>query len=241
VRALVSAALVSNPIGMCGRYGLSRAPWDFARRLGARVASEDEFTPRFNIAPSTPVYAIANTPQPELTQMRWGLVPAWAADPASLRLSTFNARIETIATARSYAVPTRRRRCVLPATGFYEWTPRGDVKQPYWIHPRSDEVFGFAGLWDEWRPRDGGTPHWSCTIVTAPANDFMAPVHSRMPVVLRDDAARAWLAPSELSPADALAILEPAEDASTWVMDAVSRRVGNVRNDDAGLLEPIAV
>lgn len=154
-----------------------------------------------------------------------------------MKLSTFNARIETIATAPAYRQPTRERRCLILADGFYEWRKNADgSKTPRWIHRTDGEPFGFAGLWDVWWRGDDQLA--SCTIITTVANDFMHDTHSRMPVVLDDDRARAWLTSETLDPKAALAMLVPSESAATWTRCAVSARVGNVRNDDAGLLEP---
>jgi putative SOS response-associated peptidase YedK len=160
--------------------------------------------------------------------------------PDAGRLSTFNARIETIATSRLYREPTRHRRCIILADGFYEWArDETGLKTPYWIHRRDGEPFGFAGLWERWTSRSLDEHVTSCTIVTAPANAFMAPVHDRMPVVLDDERGRAWLTHEPLDEGAALDILMPAENASTWTMDEVSRRVGNVRNDDPSLVPPV--
>ncbi len=223
---------------MCGRFGVTKPPWHLAKRLDARVNREMAFDPRYNVAPTEQVVAITNDDHRSLVELRWGLVPRWAKNPASVKLSTFNARIETIATAPTYREATRARRCVIVADGFYEWRRNADgSKTPLWIHRADEASFCFAGLWDVWRSRDEQLS--SCTIVTGPATEFMAPVHSRMPIVLHDDRARAWLSPEALEPRAALDILIPSEAAPEWMMRAVSARVGNVRNDDAALVAPV--
>jgi len=225
---------------MCGRYGLTRSPGKLAARLGARRLPDDAFEPRYNIAPTQPALAITNARERPVVALRWGLVPYWTESPSSVKLSTFNARVETIASAPSYREPTRFRRCVILADGFYEWQ-RGEngAKTPYWIHRVDGEPFAIAGLWDRWRarrPAEGDVE--SCTIVTAPANEFMAPIHSRMPIVLCDAQATDWLSPEPFAPSDALDVLVPDEEAPAWEMYAVSPRVGNVGNDDPSLTKP---
>jgi putative SOS response-associated peptidase YedK len=208
-----------------------------AKRLGASANEVLAFVPRWNIAPTQPVMAITNDDARSLVELRWGLVPRWAKSPADVKLSTFNARIETIANAPMYRESTRQRRCVILADGFYEWRKNADgSKTPLWIHRNDGEPFAFAGLWDVWRR--GRDELASCTIITTAANDFMRETHSRMPVVLDDDLAREWLTPGTIEPGAALAMLVPSELAGTWTMRAVSRRVGNVRNEDSGLIEP---
>jgi putative SOS response-associated peptidase YedK len=233
-------ARFSNASMMCGRYGLTRSPGKLAARLGARRRFADPFEPRYNIAPTQPVLAITNAQERPVVALRWGLVPYWAESASGMKLTTFNARIETIATAPSYRDSTRLRRCVILADGFYEWRrSENGVKTPFWIHRVDEEPFAFAGLWDRWRARRPTEEDVeSCTIVTGPANEFMAPIHSRMPIVLSDARAAAWLAPEPLAPSDALDVLIPDEAAPAWEMYAVSPRVGNVRNDDARLTQP---
>jgi putative SOS response-associated peptidase YedK len=225
--------------GMCGRYGLFTRPWGIAKRLGASADASLPFVPRYNIAPTQPVLAITNDEARSLVDLRWGLVPRWATSPADVKLSTFNARIETIATAPAYRDSTRERRCVILADGFYEWRKNANgSKTPRWIHRIDGEPFVFAGLWDVWRRGDEHLA--SCTVITTAANDFLRDTHSRMPVVLDDELAREWLTAETLDPKAALAMLVPSESAATWTMRAVSARVGNVRNDDPALIQPAA-
>jgi putative SOS response-associated peptidase YedK len=200
------------------------------------MPSAIESAPHYNIAPTQSVLAIANDPERSVGVFRWGLVPPWSAGPAEMKLSTFNARIETIATARAFAGPLRSKRCAIFADGYYEWRRLADgSKSPLLVRRRDGEPFVFAGLWDTWR--GPGETLESCTIVTQPPNELMRQLHSRMPVVLRDDLVPAWLDPRVADAAEMLALLEPAP-ADEWEAYAVSRRVGNVRNDDAGLIEP---
>ncbi len=170
----------ANATRMCGRFGFSSSPQRVARRFNVAVP-ESVAAPRFNVAPTQNVLAITNRDPHTVTELRWGLVPFWATDPATMKLTTFNARIETIATARMYGEPLRSKRCAILASGFYEWRRNGDGKKtPMWISRRDEEPFVFAGLWDHWRR--GDTALNSCTIVTQPPNELLAPIHSRMPL-----------------------------------------------------------
>ncbi|MBD5634295.1 MAG: SOS response-associated peptidase [Candidatus Eremiobacteraeota bacterium] len=221
---------------MCGRYGLTSFPASLLRRLGGRPNLDVAFRPRYNIAPTQPLLAVLNDDDRSIVDLRWGLVPSWAASPASMKLTTFNARIETIATAPAYADSLVRKRCAIPASGYFEWRKNADgSKTPLWIHRRDDEPFAFAGLWSTWRRGDDILR--SCAIVTQPPDDFMRPIHSRMPVVLDESGFEGWLARGHREPADSLASLD-SQRSKEWAAHAVSSRVGNVRNDDADLLEP---
>jgi putative SOS response-associated peptidase YedK len=222
---------------MCGRFSSSRDVSALLKRLGSTWGAQRPAAARYNFAPTQPVLAIVNDDARTARELRWGLIPSSAPSPDAVKLSTFNARVETIATAPTYRLATRAMRCLVLADGFYEWRKNADgSKTPFWIHRVDREPFPFAGLWAEWRSRDAQTRIASCTLITAPANAFMAPIHSRMPIALTDDAARAWLTPGEIDARAALDILVPAEHEREWVMDPVSPRVGNVRNDDPDLI-----
>jgi putative SOS response-associated peptidase YedK len=154
-----------------------------------------------------------------------------------------NARAETVAGKPAYRSAFKRRRCVVPAEGFYEWQAlasspgeRGG-KQPYYIHRRDTDTILLAGLWELWRPA-AGEPVQSCTIIVTDANSAIAPVHDRMPVVIEPDAVDAWLDPGNPDTEALAAMLQPAP-AGDWVLDPVSRRVNSPRNDDADLLRRV--
>lgn len=187
---------------MCGRFIQITAGEPLAERF--ELPAIPAVTPRYNLAPSQPVGVIrvAAEGQREWVALRWGLVPAWSPEPRTA-YSTFNARAETVADKPTYRHAFRRRRCLIPADGFYEWRPVGKRKQPYCIAPTDDELFAFAGLWERWE-RDE-TVVESCTIVVTTANATIAPLHDRMPVILAlADEAR-WLDPALTDPA----ILQP--------------------------------
>jgi putative SOS response-associated peptidase YedK len=168
---------------MCGRYTLyTPTPEALADQFG--LAAVPPLAPRFNIAPTQAVPAVracTDRPSRELVLLRWGLVPSWA-DDVSIGNRLLNARAETVASKPSFRTAFRRRRCLLPADGFYEWKAAGKKKQPYHFHLQDGQVFAFAGLWEEWQ-RDGEAI-FSCTILTTSANDLLVRYHDRMPVIL---------------------------------------------------------
>lgn len=222
---------------MCARFTLVASPWLTARALGSKSV-ERALRSRYNVAPTQPITVVLNDADRTVEDVRWGLVPQHAEHPSAVKLSTFNARIETIAKAPTYRDPFRATRCAIFADGYYEWRADPDGgKTPLWIHRKDGASFVFAGLWDEWHG-DGETLK-SATIVTQPANPFMAAIHSRMPVVLDNAHANAWLAPGERDPAELLALLEPSPP-EIWAAHPVARRVGNARFDDPALIAPVA-
>jgi putative SOS response-associated peptidase YedK len=224
---------------MCARYTLRSPPWALARALGSR-SLERTLPSRYNIAPTQLVPAVLNDPERHVRDVRWGLVPPHAPHPSAVRFSTFNARVETVATARTYRDAFRSRRCALLADGFFEWRKDDDGgKTPLWIHRTDDAPFAFAGVWDVWFARGGGETIVSASMITEPADAFMEPIHTRMPVVLDVESARAWLEHGERDPAMLLALLPPALPGA-WTAQPVGPRVGNPRYDDPGLIAPVA-
>ncbi|MEZ5577609.1 MAG: SOS response-associated peptidase [Candidatus Competibacteraceae bacterium] len=187
---------------MCGRFIQCTSGEALAKRFHLPITPD--LTPRYNVAPSQSVGVIRVTHagHREFVVLRWGLVPAWSPEPRTA-YSTFNARAETVADKPTYRQAFRRRRCLIPADGFYEWRRVGKRKQPYCIAPTDGEPFAFAGLWERWEQDE--TVVESCTIVVTTANATIAPLHDRMPVILaRADEAR-WLDPALTDPA----ILQP--------------------------------
>ena len=219
---------------MCGRYFLS-SPMD---TLEIQFAAEARagFEPRYNLAPTAVVPVVLATPSGRIiTLHRWGLVPAWAKDPA-LGARMANARAETAADKPSFRAPLRRSRCLIPADGFYEWLARpGAAKQPYAIRAADGALLAFAGLWDRWEGPDGALD--TCTILTTAANALMAPIHDRMPVILDPADYAAWLDPAAL-PGALQALLRPCP-ADRLRLHPVGPRVGNARNEGPGLAEPL--
>jgi putative SOS response-associated peptidase YedK len=235
---------------MCGRFVQHADPEVYAGRYAAELdpAGLGDWRPSFNMTPTRPVLAMrarhddAGKARRELTALRWGLIPSWSKGPDN-RYSMINARAETVASKPAYRSAFRRRRCVIPAEGFYEWQApasspgKAGVKQPYFIQRRDAAVILLAGLWEVWRPADG-EPVQSCTIIVTDANSAIAPIHDRMPVVIEPTAVDAWLDPGNPDTEALAAMLQPAP-AGDWVLHPVSRRVNTPRNDDADLLRPM--
>ena len=213
---------------MCGRFAFYSPSEATAALFGVDGALAVE--PRYNIAPTQYVAAIRDDADRnrELVMLRWGLVPFWAKDPA-IGNKMINARAETVAEKPSYRNAFKHRRCVVLADGFYEWHRQGDVKVPYFISPKSGEPFGLAGLWETWNT---GESLQSTTLITTTANDFMQPLHHRMPVILQPETADEWLAGSP-DFLDGVNRRMPAMQA--W---PVSRNVNNARNQGEDLIEP---
>jgi len=203
------------------------------RLTGAPPASN--FPPRYNIAPTQSSFVVRlKEGQRELTEMRWGLVPFWA-DDLKIGSRMINAQSETCATKPAFRHAFRSRRCLVVADGFYEWPTRD---KPRLITLKNNEPFSFAGLWETWGSKDGNKIE-SFTILTTTPNEFMAPIHNRMPVMLAPECWATWLGESSATSDELLALCRPfpAERMTSW---AVSRRVGNVNNTDATLVEPLS-
>ena len=220
---------------MCGRYSLHSNPHVVALQFG--LAHAPEYEARYNVAPGTPVLAVRTDSNRARVGrlLHWGLIPSWAKEPG-IGNRLINARAETVIEKPSFRTAFQRRRCIIPADGYYEWASVGGRKQPYYVRARGDELFGFAGLYDRWSGAGGGKPIDSCTIVTTEANPLTRPVHARMPVILPVEAYAHWLDPDN-SDLDALAaLLKPAPD-DRMSIHPVSLRVNNVRNEGPVLIE----
>ncbi len=225
---------------MCGRYTLIANAE--AIRLLFEVPAFDErlVVPRYNIAPTQPIVVVRNGPKGrELVPVRWGLIPWWAKDPTTLPLM-INARAEGIAEKPAYRDAFKYRRCLVPASGFYEWQARGKgPKRPFLaspgpIRPGDGTLIAFAGLWETWHGPDGGEID-TATIVTTDANTPLAAIHERMPVVIAPEDFETWLL-AATQPAEAAALLKPAPDDLFSPMP-VSTRVNSADNDDPALIE----
>jgi putative SOS response-associated peptidase YedK len=219
---------------MCGRYLLT-SPLESVQAL-FEVGERPNLGARYNIAPTQEVPIVRRTRDGagrELALVRWGLIPHWAKDEkAGNRM--INARAEGIRNKPAFRDAFLRRRCLVPADGFYEWKKIGRTRQPWLIRRRGGGLLAFAGLWEVWRDPHGQSRH-SCTIVTGPANELVADLHDRMPVILAPDDIGRWL---EADPDEAGALLRPCPAA--WLeCFPVSRRVGSPANDDADLIRPI--
>ena len=218
---------------MCGRYSLVQTE-QVAERFQAAQA-ELSLAPRYNVAPSQTMPVVVRNSPNRLVEMQWGLIPSWSKEP-QVKFSTINARAETLATSPVFRGPFKSRRCLVPASGFYEWRQTGQGKQPYWIGMQGGELFAFAGLYDIWRDREGNELY-SYTIITTPPNDLVAPIHNRMPVILHRDAEDAWL--DKNSKPERLAALLAAYPAEAMEAYTVSRAVNNPANESEELMQPV--
>ena len=215
---------------MCGRFSLTANLTTVAQRFGVRTPTAESaaWSPRYNIAPTKTVVVVGDDGARYLTEMRWGLVPSWAKDPA-IGNRMINARAETVATKPAFRVALRKRRCLVVADGFYEWEKRDRTKQPFYIVLKSREPFGFAGLWETWTSPDGEEIR-TCTIITTEANELLKEIHDRMPVILVRETEVIWLDPTIQDPARLLPLLRPypAEEMEAY---PVSTRVNNPSHD----------
>ena len=217
---------------MCGRYRLSRRKEYLAKHFGVDPGEMD-WEPRYNIAPTQLVPVLRQDrkePVRHASMMRWGFIPYWAKDP-SIGARTINARAETAATRPAFRESLERRRCLIPADGFYEWKRSGKTKQPFCFEVEDGELFAFAALWDRWRSPDGNLVE-SCTILTTTPNRLLTDIHDRMPVILPPDNYDLWLDPGMTHKASAVDLLRP-YDATLMNGYPVSARVNAVANDDA--------
>jgi putative SOS response-associated peptidase YedK len=219
---------------MCGRYTLTRHPRRVAELFG--LESLPELEPRYNIAPGqrVPVVRDAETGR-QLVLMKWGLVPAWAAEPG-IGNRLLNARCETVADKPAYRAAYRKRRCLLPADGFYEWKTVQGRKQPFLFRLRDGDLFALAGLWESWHTPDGATLE-TCTVLTTAANELIRPLHDRMPVVIRAEDHRAWLHPEEQPPDSDRRLFTPFP-ADAMEAAAVNPWVNRAGNEGPRCLEP---
>lgn len=220
---------------MCGRFTLYHTPDEVAARFEASDVLETEA--RYNIAPTQNVAVVTQNGARQLENYHWGLIPSWAKDPA-IGSRMINARAETLAEKPSFRTALTRRRCLIPADGFYEWqaAPEGTKggKTPTYLHRKDSALFAFAGLWDEWHAPDG-SPLRSCTIITTTPNSVAAPIHDRMPVILRPEDEAFWLDTGVSDTRDLHSLLAPypPEYMESY---PVSRRVNVPVTDDAELL-----
>ena len=246
---------------MCGRFVLYASPSEIAYDFDVDV--RDNFPPRYNIAPSQPIAVIAVPDNPDPNRparyqlMRWGFLPEWAArrrssdswngttqrdSRAPMQTPMINARSETVATKPSFRNAFRRRRCLIPANGFYEWTKtrgtgRNQQNQPYYIRPAETGVFAFAAIWETLLDPGGGEMD-GVAILTTKAGEDIRHLFLREPILIPKSRYRDWLYTDERDLGDLSDLLRPASK-SVWLLNTVDSAVGNVRNDYAGLIKPV--
>ncbi len=203
---------------MCGRFSLYEDKASLADRFGVDEVVPDGIPPRWNVAPTQPVVTIAPSrdgKRRRLGEMRWGLVPSWAKDP-TIANRMINARAETLSTNNAFAKAFETRRCIIPASGFYEWQRleagpgRRAKRQPFYIHSKDARPLALAGLWEVWYDAED-KPLRTCTIITTEPNALLASVHDRMPVILSEESWDRWLAPEPLTKTEAATMLGPAQ------------------------------
>jgi putative SOS response-associated peptidase YedK len=221
---------------MCGRYTLRHQPGEIADRFGVDPIIELA-PPRFNIAPSQIVPVIRQAEGREMVGCKWGLIPFWAKDPA-IGNKLINAKAETLAEKPSFKNALAKRRCLIPADGFYEWQKKGKApSQPLYIRRQDGGLFAFAGLWEEWKAPDGKRIQ-SFTIITTEPNELIAQFHHRMAVILKPEEEAFWL-DMKNKPADLLPLLRP-YDGDDMEAFPVSRAVNSPSVDNASLIEPLS-
>jgi putative SOS response-associated peptidase YedK len=221
---------------MCGRYTLIRLA-DFTDMFPWIRAPEQDPPPRYNIAPTQAIAVVPNDGNNRIDFFRWGLIPSWAKDPA-IGNRMVNARVESLAEKPAFRTALKRRRCLIPASGFYEWRKNPDkTKTPMYIRLKNGKPFSFAGLWEIWHSDDGSQVR-SCTIITGPANELIRNIHDRMPVILDGETARKWIEPEEVKSDKLLPLLKPFP-ADKMQADAVSRAVNNPSHDAPDCIESI--
>jgi putative SOS response-associated peptidase YedK len=225
---------------MCGRFNIISDPltqmiMDIVN--GVFEKSPSSIETRYNIAPTEPVLVLLKTENGgwELKDMRWWLIPSWSKEVSS-KYTMFNAKSETLTKSRAFSLPFERKRCIVPVSGYYEWTTEGGLKSPHLIKPASKNGFAFAGLWDKWRQGDQVIE--SCTIITGAAPDSMKDIHRRIPIHLSRNEIDPWLS-TESSQKELLALLSP-HLRMPLTITPLSSYVGNSRNKDERCIEPLS-
>ena len=219
---------------MCGRFNIIDDP--LTQLLVEITGQNFSIETRFNIAPTEQIPVLMKTLEKDwaLRDMRWWLVPYWAKEPTT-KYSMFNAKSETLTRSSAFREPFKKRRCIIPAAGYYEWKKEGSIKVPYYITPVDDAGFAFAGLWDRWRGDDQVLE--SCTIVTAAAPESMKGIHNRIPVHLTRDQVKEWV-DTEASAEELKELLAP-EIRFPLSVTPMSTYVNNARNKDDRCIEPL--
>lgn len=236
--SLCDGAIQDILTGMCGRYNLitdAQALIDYFE-IKRALFDVEQLRPRYNIAPGQDVPIVRDTGNGrELAPARWGLVPHWSKE-ARTKYSTINARAETVAEKPAYRESFKRKRCLIPATGFYEWSQTGGRKTPHHIRRPDAGLLAFAGLWDHWEKAGEGFD--SCSIIVTAANAVVRPLHERMPVILNPAQYDNWLATSHYDRTRLQALLVPYEGSLETY--SVGTWVNNSKHDDERCIEPAA-
>jgi putative SOS response-associated peptidase YedK len=225
---------------MCGRYTLTSSGEELA--LLFDISDLPMVLPRYNLAP-TQEAAVVRVPAPgeprRLDLLKWGLIPYWAKE-ASIGNRMINARSESVAEKPAYRWSFKKKRCLIPADGFYEWKKEGKLKQPYLIHRKDGKPFAFAGLWSSWKSLDQERPVETFTILTTDANDLLRPLHDRMPVIVDPENFDLWLDPKIEDAAKLQPLLAP-HAVDGFEAFPVSRAVNSPANDVVDCIAPLVV
>jgi putative SOS response-associated peptidase YedK len=233
---------------MCGRYVSATPAQQLAEEFHVDAIKADDLPAKYNVAPTDPIYAVAPSRDGDARQLgtfKWGLVPNWSKD-ATAGARMINARAETLASKPAFRNLLAKRRCLIPADGFYEWQRLGEPgakkprKQPFFIRRADGKSMAFAGLWDVWKPRDDPDAEWlrSATIITGEPNELVARLHDRMPVILPEEAWDDWLDPAnaDIDELRRLLVPYPAELVEAYPVEPL---VNSVQNDGPELIEPL--
>jgi putative SOS response-associated peptidase YedK len=238
---------------MCGRYANSASTADLAAEFDVRETFDDDVPPSWNIAPTDPVRVVVERarrdappdepPERQLRTLRWGLVPSWAKD-RKIGARMINARTETVTEKPAFKTAAARRRCLLPAAGYFEWQQTALGKVPYFLHAPDEQLMAFAGLYELWRDHERAADDpdrwvWTCTVITQAAADALGHIHDRSPVVVPPDLWPAWLDCSADDPAMARRLLD-SMPVPALRPRIVSTAVNSVKNNGPALIEPVA-
>jgi putative SOS response-associated peptidase YedK len=221
---------------MCGRYTVTSAPEAIRALFG--YSEQPNFPPRYNVAPTQPIAIVRLIDgKRQFALVRWGLLPSWVKDPKNFTL-LINARGESVAEKPAFRAAMKRRRCLIPADGFYEWKATGARKQPHYVRAKSGEPLAFAGLWETWTGPNGEELE-TAAIVTTRANQMLESLHERMPVIVPPNAFDLWLDCANVDAETATALIAPAPEALLEAYE-VSTAVNRTANDNPQLAEPFA-
>ena len=221
---------------MCGRYTLTSAPEAIRALFG--YAEQPNFPPRYNIAPTQPIAIVRLVDgKRQFALVRWGLLPSWVKDPKAFSL-VINARGEGVLDKPAFRAAMKRRRCLIPADGFYEWQKAGERKRPFFVHAKDGKPLAFAGLWESWQGPNGEEME-TAAIVTTRANKALLPIHERMPVIVPPEAFDLWLDATNVDAETAAALIAPSNED---LLDSheISTAVNRVANDNAMLIEKMS-
>lgn len=222
---------------MCGRYVLAGDAADYAEYFGAELVDIEPLEASYNVAPTDRVYTVAEWQGDRLLgTMKWGFVPHWAKDPKAIQI---NARSESLLKKSMFRDSAIRKRCIIPADGFYEWEPKDRGRAPHWVYRADGFPMGFAGVYSTWHDPDSDELIRTCAIVTTAAHGPLTTIHDRMPVALDPDVWDAWLDRDLRDPEQVAALLRPIP-ADLIMEHEVSSAVNSVRNNTRDLTDPAA-